>query len=162
MEADIKVESLGSLQRDLSALAGKLTKKGLVPILRPGAKVMQNAIKQRTPKRTGMLKSAVKVKVGKGKATAPYATLMTYFKGSKNPVGKKKGPKTYGWFVHNGVANFGTKRNKRKGAHSEANRARAMEANGWRIKPEPFVYEAFDANVQQVADAILNKIEASL
>jgi hypothetical protein len=162
MEADIEVENLGSLQRDLSALAGKLTKKGLVPILRPGAKVMQNAIKQRTPKRTGMLKRAVKVKVGKGKSTAPYATLMTYFKGSRKPEGKKKGPKTYGWFVHNGVANFGTKRNLRKGAHSEANREKALARGGYRIKPEPFVYEAFEANVQRVATAILNKIEANL
>lgn len=162
MEADIKVENLGSLQRDLSSLAGKLTKKGLVPILRPGAKVMQMAIKQRTPKRTGMLKRAVKVKVGKGKATAPYATLMTYFKGGKKPEGKKKGPKTYGWFVHNGVANFGTKRNLRKGAHSEANREKALARGGYRIKPNPFVYEAFEANVQRVATAILNKIEANL
>lgn len=87
---------------------------------------------------------------------------MTYFKGSKKPEGKKKGPKTYGWFVHNGVANFGTKRNLRKGAHSEANREKALARGGYRIKPEPFVYEAFEANVQRVATAILNKIEANL
>lgn len=162
MESSIEVQNLGELKRDLTALAAKLTKRELVPILRPGAKVMQKAIKQRTPVRKGLLKRAVKVKVGKGKATAPYATLMTYFKGSKKPEGKKKGPETYGWFIHNGVANFGTKRNRRKGAHSEANREKALERGGYRIKPNPFVYEAFEANAQKVANEILNKIESSL
>lgn len=157
MEADIEVENLGSLQRDLSALAGKLTKKDLLPILRPGARTFSRAVKQRTPKRTGYLRSSIKVKAGKGKATQPYATMLTTFGNKKS---KKFG--FYGFFIHNGVVHYATKRNKRKGAHSEANRARAMEANGWRIKPEPFVYEAFETNVQQVADVILNKIEASL
>lgn len=162
MESSIEVQNLGELKRDLTALAAKLTKRELVPILRPGAKVMQKAIKQRTPVRKGLLKRAVKVKVGKGKATAPYATLMTYFKGSKKPKGKKKGPETYGWFIHNGVANFGTKHNLRKGAHSEANREKALARGGYRIQPEPFVYEAFEVNAQKVANEILNKIESSL
>ena len=162
MQTDIRVENVGELQRDLSALADKLNKKDLVKILRPGAKVMQRAIKQRTPVRKGLLKRAVKVKVGKGKATAPYATVMTYFKGSKKPEGKKKGPETYGWFIHNGVANFGTKRNLRKGAHSEANREKALARGGYRIQPEPFVYDAFEANVDQVATTILSNIESML
>lgn len=157
MEADIKVENLGSLQRDLSALAGKLTKKDLLPILRPGARTFSRAVKQRAPKRTGYLRSSIKVKAGKGKATQPYATVLTTFGNKKS---KKFG--FYGFFIHNGVVQYATKRNRRNGAHSEANRARAMAANGWRIKPEPFVYEAFETNVQQVANAILNKIEASL
>lgn len=157
MEADVKVENLGSLQKDLSALAGKLTKKDLLPILRPGARTLSHAVKQRTPRRTGYLRSSIKVKAGKGKATQPYATVLTTFGNKKS---KKFG--FYGFFIHNGVVQYATKRNKRKGAHSEANRARAMEANGWRIKPEPFVYEAFEANVQRVATAILNKIEANL
>lgn len=163
MESSIEVQNLGELKRDLTALADKMTKRELVPILRPGAKVMQKAIKQRTPVRKGLLKRAVKVKVGKGKATAPYATLMTYFKGlTPFQQGKKKGPETYGWFIHNGVANFGTKRNLRKGAHSEANREKALARGGYRIKPNPFVYEAFEANAQKVANEILNKIESSL
>lgn len=162
METDIEIQNLGALRRDLTALADKMTKRELVPILRPGAKVMQKAIKQRTPVRKGLLKRAVKVKVGKGKATAPYATLMTYFKGSKKPEGKKKGPETYGWFIHNGVVNFGTRRNKRVGAHSEANRERALARGGYRIKPEPFVYDAFEANAQKVATEILQKIEEML
>lgn len=163
MESSIEVQNLGELKRDLTALADKMTKRELVPILRPGAKVMQKAIKQRTPVRKGLLKRAVKVKVGKGKATAPYATLMTYFKGlTPFQQGKKKGPETYGWFIHNGVANFGTKRNRRKGAHSEANREKALARGGYRIKPNPFVYEAFEANAQKAANEILNKIESSL
>lgn len=157
MDTKIEVQNLGKLERDLSALAGKLTKKDLLPILRPGARTFSRAVKQRAPKRTGYLRSSIKVKAGKGKATQPYATVLTTFGDKKS---KKFG--FYGFFIHNGVAQYATKRNRRKGAHSQANRARAMEANGWRIKPEPFVYEAFDANVQQVANAILDKIEASL
>lgn len=157
MDTRIEVQNLGSLERDLSALAGKLTKKDLLPIIRPGARTFSRAVKQRAPKRTGYLRSSIKVKAGKGKATQPYATVLTTFGNKKS---KKFG--FYGFFIHNGVAQYATKRNRRKGAHSAANRARAMEANGWRIKPEPFVYEAFDANVQQVANAILSKIEANL
>ncbi len=160
MESSIEVQNLGELQRDLTALAAKLTKRELVPILRPGAKVMQKAIKQRAPKRTGILRRAVKVKVGKGKANAPYATLMTYF--GKVNAKKLKGDGYYGWFVHNGVVQYQSARNQRKGAHSHANRERALARGGYRIKPNPFVYEAFEANAQKVANEILNKIESSL
>lgn len=157
MQTDIRVENVGELQRDLSKLAEKLNKKDLVPILRPGAKVFQKAIKQRAPKRTGYLRSALKVKVGKGKASAPYATLMTTFGNKKS---KKFG--FYGFFVHNGVVQYGGSHNRRVGAHSETNRAKGLAKGGWRIKPEPFVYDAFEANVGQVADTILNKIESML
>ena len=157
MESSIEVQNLGELQRDLTALAAKLTKRELVPILRPGAKVMQKAIKQRAPKRTGILKRAVKVKVGKGKATAPYATVMTTFGNKKS---KKFG--FYGFFVHNGVVQYQSKRNKRTGAHSQTNRAKGLAQGGWRIKPNPFVYDAFEANVDQVATTILSNIESML
>lgn len=157
METNVQVENVGELTRDLTKLADKLTKKGLVPILRPGARVMQRAVKSRVPKRTGYLRSSVSVKAGKGKANAPYATVMTTFGNKKS---KKFG--FYGFFVHNGVVQYGTARNKRRGAHSEANRAKGLERGGWRIKPEPFVYDAFEANVNQVADTILTKIESML
>lgn len=157
MDVKVEVQNLGSLERDLSALAGKLTKKDLLPIIRPGARTFSRAVKQRAPKRTGYLRSSIKVKAGKGKATQPYATVLTTFGNKKS---KKFG--FYGFFIHNGVVQYATKRNKREGAHSVDNRERAAARHGWRIKPEPFVYEAFETNVQQVADAILNKIEASL
>ena len=157
MQTDIRVENIGELQRDLSKLAEKLNKKDLVPILRPGAKVFQKAIKQHAPKRTGYLRSALKVEVGKGKASAPYATLMTTFGNKKS---KKFG--FYGFFVHNGVVQYSGSHNRRVGAHSEANRAKGLAKGGWRIKPEPFVYDAFEANVNQVADTILTKIESML
>lgn len=160
MESSIEVQNLGELQRDLTALAAKLTKRELVPILRPGAKVMQKAIKQRAPKRTGILKRAVKVKVGKGKATAPYATVMTYF--GKVNTKKLKGDGYYGWFVHNGVVQYQSARNQRKGAHSQTNRERALARGGYRIKPNPFVYDAFEANVDQVVTTILSNIESML
>lgn len=159
MEANIKVENLGSLQRDLSALAGKLTKKELAPILKPGAKEFQREVKRRAPKRTGALKSAVKVKVGKGRASAPYANLLTVFgkvgkrfKGNNARWGDSAG---YGYFVHNGTIVDGKGRRIR-------NKQRRIEFGCQRIKPNPFVYEAFEANVQRVATAILDKIEANL
>jgi hypothetical protein len=158
MEADIKVENLGSLQRDLSVLASKLTKQELAPILKPGAKEFQREVKRRAPKRSGALKSAIKVKVGKGKATAPYANLLTVFgkvgkrfKGNNARWGDSAG---YGYFVHNGTI---------VGADGKRIRLKSYKAKGrQRIKPNPFVYEAFEANVQRVATAILNKIEANL
>lgn len=161
METDIEIQNLGTLQRDLSALADKMTKKNLVAVLKPGAKQLQRAVKQRAPKRTGALRSSVKVKVGKGPETMPYATVMTTF---PQPKSKKQKAKWtgYGWFVHNGVVNFGTKHNLRKGAHSEANRERALARGGYRIKPEPFVYDAFEANAQKVATEILQNIENML
>lgn len=178
MEAKIKVENLGSLQRDLSALAGKLTKKELAPILKPGAKEFQREVKRRAPKRTGALKSAVKVKVGKGRASAPYANLLTVFgkvgkrfKGNNARWGDSAG---YGYFVHNGtIVGVDGKRIRLKSYKGKAYdwmsgiqrqyQREADKAKGrQRIKPNPFVYEAFEANVQRVATAILNKIEANL
>lgn len=157
MESSIEVQNLGELQRDLSALADKLNKKDLVKIIRPGARVFSRAIKQHAPKRTGYLRSALKVKVGKGKANAPYATVMTTFGNKKS---KKFG--FYGFFVHNGVVQYQSKRNKRTGAHSQTNRAKGLAQGGWRIKPNPFVYDAFEANVNQVATTILSNIESML
>lgn len=178
MEAKIKVENLGRLEKDLTALAGKLTKKELAPILKPGAKEFQREVKRRAPKRTGALKSAVKVKVGKGRASAPYANLLTVFgkvgkrfKGNNARWGDSAG---YGFFVHNGtIVGADGKRIRLKSYKGkaydwmsgiqrqyqrEADRAKGRQ----RIKPNPFVYEAFEANVQRVASAILSKIESSL
>lgn len=176
MESSIEVQNLGELKRDLTALAAKLTKRELVPILRPGAKVMQKAIKQRVPVRTGVLKRAVKVKVGKGKATAPYATLMTYF--GKVNTKKLKGDAFYGFFVHNGtIVGADGKRIRLKSYKAkaydwmsgiqkqyqrEADKARAKQMGTQRIKPNPFVYDAYKAHVQQVANEILSKIESNL
>lgn len=166
MDLKAEVIGLGALNKDLSALAEKMHKKALEPLLKPGAKQMQQAVKQRTPLRTGSLCSAVKVKAGKGKATEPYANMLTHI----GKIGKKfersgrwgSGIASYGFFIHNGVVQYSTKRNKRKGAHSAANRDKALARHGWRIKPEPFVYEAFEANVEQVATSILNRIDDSL
>ena len=166
MEVDVEVQNLGSLTKDLSACAEKMTRKELAPLLKPGARQFQKAVKERTPKRTGRLSSAIKVKVGKSASSSPYANVLTYF----GRVGKKfegrgrwgSGVASYGFFIHNGVVQYSTKGNKRKGAHSAANREKALARHGWRIKPEPFVYEAFEANVAQVATTILNRIEDSL
>lgn len=176
MDVKVEVLNLGTLQRDLTALAGKLTKKDLVPILRPGIKRLQRDVKNRAPKRTGLLRRAVKIKVGKGKASQPYATVMTTF--GKVKTRKLEGDAFYGLFVHNGtLVGKDGKRIRLKSYKAkaydwmsgiqrqyqrEADKARAKAQGTQRINPNPFVYEAFEANVKQVAEEILNKIEASL
>lgn len=154
VSSNIEVEGLGQLQKDLSGIKDKLTKKELQAILRPGIKVMQRAIKQRVPVRKGALKRAIRVKAGKGRANAPYASMWTTLGKTYMWKGKKEKP-FYAIMVHNGVVAYGTARNKRQGSH----RKRAQNSSGgYRIKPNPFVAEAFDENVQSVADMILTNI----
>ena len=85
MESSIEVQNLGELQRDLTALAAKLTKRELVSILRPGAKVMQKAIKQRTPVRKGLLKRAVKVKVGLMRISSSSSSVTVSYTATRFP-----------------------------------------------------------------------------
>lgn len=158
VSSNIEVEGLGQLQKDLSGIRDKLTKKELQAILKPGIKIMQQAIKQRVPVRKGALKRAIRVKAGKGRANAPYASMWTTLGKTYMWKGKKEKP-FYAIMVHNGVVAYGSGRNKRTGAH----RARTQApSRGYRIKPNPFVAEAFDQNVQRVANMILEDIANSL
>lgn len=151
MESDFEVLNVGRLVKDLKGIEDKLTKKKLVEIIRPGAKKLQQEVKAQAPKRTGTLRSAIRIKVGRGKANAPSATIQTYLaKTYQTKKGKVK--PYYAWFVHQGTVASNKQRKHRKGASSGEQR----------IKPNPFVERAFDAKVDEVAATILNRIAKSV
>lgn len=159
MESRIEVEGLGTLQKSLKAIEGKLTKKALAKVLKPGAKVLQRAVKSLAPKRTGLLQRAIRTKEGKGRSNAPYASVWVTFgkvntskiKGLTNK--QQKGRAYYAFMVHNGTVVGGDGKRIRSVARAQGTQ---------RIKPNPFVYDAFEANVRAVADKILNDISSSL
>lgn len=154
MRGDVEVVNIAELRRDLSDLRGKMTKKELAAAIRPGAAVMRQAVKSLTPVRTGTLRRAWRIKVGRGSAKAPRATFTTYLaKTYRNKDGKPIEP-FYGYFVHNGTVVSNKKRKHRK---------RVAGAEGrQKIKPNPFVAEAFEANVDRVATMILDNINNML
>ena len=152
MKTKIEVENLGALEKQLKGISGRFTKAELVPVLKPGARTLQRAIKALAPKRTGLLKQSIRVKVGKGRSTNPYATVWTTF--GKVKTKKLKGEAYYAYMVHNGTV---------VGRDGKRIRAKSAKAAGaQRIKPNPFVYNAFEANVQNVANTILSEIASKL
>lgn len=153
MVSDIEVFGIDKLEKDLSSIADKMTKKELAKLIRPGAVIFQKEIKAQAPRRTGTLQRAVRVRVGRGKANDPAATVETYL--AKIYVAPKSGKLVkpyYAWFVHNGTVTSKDKRVHRKGASVGAER----------IKPNPFIARAFDAKVNEAARLILDKIAKSV
>lgn len=167
MESDFEVLNVGQLVKDLKGIEDKLTKKKLVEIIRPGAKQLQQEVKSQAPKRTGTLRSAIRIKVGRGKTNAPSATIQTYLaKTYQTKKGKKVKP-YYAWFVHQGTVAHHGKRKHRKprlysGLEELAYLRQRMTEGSVRIKPNPFVARAFDAKVDEVAATILNRIAKSV
>lgn len=159
MESKIEVEGLGSLQKDLKGIADKLTKKDLARALKPGARTFQRAVKGLAPKRTGLLQRAIRTKVGKGKNNAPYASVwVTFGKVNTSKIKgltkkQQKGQAYYALMVHNGTV---------VGVDGKRIRSVTRAQGAQLIKPNPFVYDAFEANVRAVADKILNDISSSL
>lgn len=168
MRKRIEVENIAELKRNLSGIQEKLTKRDLVKAMRPGATVMRKAVRQRTPVRTGTLKKAWRTSVGRGSAKAPQATLTTYLaKNYRTRMGRMAKP-YYAWFVHNGTIVSKKKRKHRKppqylsGLHLLSYYRGIMAEGSIRIKPNPFVAEAFEANVDRVANMILDNINNML
>lgn len=156
MATTISVEGLGALQKDLKNIYGKLNKKELAKMLRPGANILRKEVKSRAPRRTGTLKNAVRVRTARGKAKDPTATLDVYFgKNYTTKSGKKVKP-YYALFVHNGTIATEGKRKHRK-INSEQRSSQRQ-----RIKPNPFVYEAFEAAVERAAQAVFDKIKTEI
>ena len=153
MASDIEVFGIDKLEKDLSSIADKMTKKELAKLIRPGAVIFQKEIKAQAPRRTGTLQKAVRVRIGRGKASDLAATVETYL--AKMYVAPKSGKLVkpyYAWFVHNGTVTSKDKRAHRKGASVGAER----------IKPNPFIARAFDAKVNEAARLILDKIAKSV
>ena len=153
MASDIEVFGIDKLEKDLSSIADKMTKKELAKLIRPGAVIFQKEMKAQAPRRTGTLQKAVRVRIGRGKASDLAATVETYL--AKMYVAPKSGKLVkpyYAWFVHNGTVTSKDKRAHRKGASVGAER----------IKPNPFIARAFDAKVNEAARLILDKIAKSV
>lgn len=150
MELKLEVENIGSLRRDLGNLRGKLTKKDLIKYLKPGAAVFRKAVRERAPvgkgPQRGALKRAIRVRTGRGKATDPSANVQVYFAKTYERNGKKTKP-FYAMFVQNGT--------------SPRFRKKSKSSTG-QISPNPFVYDAFEAEAKRVADMILSSIEQDL
>lgn len=144
---DISVENIGHLQRDLSKIYGKLNKSDLAKLMRPGAAIFSKAVKARAPYRSGALKKAIRVRTARGRKDDPRAAVDVYFGKTIATKSGKKGKPYYALFVHNGTDERFRKKNKRSTG---------------RLKPNPFVYDAFEAEVQRVAETVLDNIERAL
>lgn len=155
----IDVEGVGALQKDFRKVIDKLTRKDLVKIMRPGARIMAKAVKARAPRDRGYLAKSITVKAGRGKANDPRATVLVRYKSivpskKKGKQGQLEAP-YYAIMVHNGTVVTAGKRKHRRGATAQYGSAQ-------RIKPNPFVYDAFEATVGQVTDKILSEISSKL
>lgn len=148
MASDVEVIGLDEVQRDLRALQEKMTKKHLVKYIRPGANIISKEVKAQSPVRTGTLRQSITLRVGKGKDTDPYAKISTYFKKNYVARGKKVYP-FYVKFVHDGTVTHPGKRKHRKNAGVGGKQ---------RIKPNDFIYRAFDAKADEAAKVILDNI----
>lgn len=160
MESKVEIQGLGALRKDLKGIEDKLTKRELTKALKPGARIFQQAVKNLAPKRTGLLRRAIRTKGGKGKSNSPYASVWVTFgkvntsKMKSLTAKQQKGYAYYAYMVHNGTV---------VGANGKRIRSKGVKAQGTqRIKPHPFVYDAFEAHAQAVADKILNDITSQL
>lgn len=151
MASDIEVFGIDKLEKDLSSIADKMTKKELAKLIRPGAVIFQKEIKAQAPRRTGTLQRAVRVRIGRGKASDPAATVETYFaKIYKSPRTGAFVRPYYSWFVEQGTKErFRGKKQKKQIPTGS-------------IKANNFVARAFDAKVNEAARLILDKIAKSV
>lgn len=162
----IEIENLGSFQKDMQHAYEKMHRKELLKIIRPGVNILMKAVKGRTPERTGFLRRSIKLKPMRGTNDFPYAAYFVDFANVKIKETGKKMKAFYGLFVHNGTIITKGKRKHRKprlfSNLEELAYQRDRAAAGYRIKPNPWVYEAFEATAQQAADRILEDIKNKL
>lgn len=139
----IEVVGLGELQADLSRIQSKLLRKNLLKLIRPGAQRLRKAVAQRAPVHSGGLLRSLRIRVTRGKNNLPYAGYYVDFgPKAKNPRNGKMVKPYWAIMVHNGTLDKKT-RNQR-------------------IKPNPFIYEAYEATSQEAADIVLQNIERQL
>lgn len=154
MASDVEVIGLGEIIADMARLRDKMARRELLWAIRPGANLIAKAIKEQTPVRTGTLKKSLSLKVGKGKDSDPFAAIYTHFK--KN-YARKRGNKTYPFyvkFVHNGTVTH-------EGAKPRKHRVGGAVGRQ-RIKPNEYIYRAFDEKAGEAAEMILDRIMNSL
>lgn len=148
MNLDVEVIGIATLEKDMRKMYSSINRKDLLKLMRPPANRLVKAIKAEAPVRKGYLRKAIKLVAWKGKNDEPFATLVTTMAKTYPYEGKRVKP-YYAWFVHNGTVTSEGKRKHRKGAAVGAQR----------IKPNPFVERAYDAQIDDVGIRILEAIE---
>lgn len=157
--SDIEVIGLGSLIGDFKVNAERLNKKDLANAIRPGFRLILKAAKNKAPKRTGTLRKSMRLKVARQPSNVPRATMFLTYSKNYRYKGKTTDP-FYRLFVHNGTVNWGGK--NRKHRVGEADKALAAGQATQRIKPHPFVAEAFAENAEKAASVILDNISKNI
>lgn len=147
---DIEVLGVKALQRELTAKADTLLRPSLLKGLRAGAKVIRKEMSRRTPKRKGALLRALRVRAHRGKNDVSWASVgISYGKSTYLYKGKMVKP-FYAHMVHNGtIVGEDGKRIK--------NAKLRIEKGKQRIKPNPWIYDAFMEAYGPVSDITLEK-----
>lgn len=159
MASDVEVFGIASLQKDLQRISSKMNKKDLAKLLRPGAVIIQREMKSIAPSRTGALRKAIRVRIARGKADDPRATVETYF-GKTYPYKGTMVKPYYNYFVENGtVERFRFGRKVVNGRKVKDNSRRIPTGA---IKAVRFVWRAFDSKVDEAARIILDNIAKSV
>lgn len=165
------VEVLGvkALQRELTVKADALLRPSLLKGLRAGAKVIRKEMSRRTPKRKGALLRALRVRAHRGKNDVSWASVgISYGKSTYLNKGKMVKP-FYAHMVHNGTVigkdgkrvRFKSYKAKAYDGWSDMQKAwqrNADKANAkQRIKPNPWIYDAFMEAYGPASDITLEK-----
>lgn len=160
----IKLEGQKHLATRMKLAEESFQRKGLLKAMRPGVRDMSKAVKGRAPKDKGILKRSITIKPLKGRANDASAGYYVTFR----KIYPHKGGTTtpyYALFVHNGTIVTQGKRKHRKPRLFSRSEERAYMrerlANGSiRIKPNPFVWDAFEMTADGVGEKIVNDILA--
>lgn len=150
-----EISNLGEVKKAFALGAKKFQRRSLSKVIRPGAREFAKAVKARAPQDKGVLKRSITIKATKGKADDPGAGYYVTMKKIYLYKGKKVEP-FYALFVHNGTV---VNTDGRKRVHRRRTDFRNTKV---RIKPNPYVRDAFDAIAPTAASKILRNIETSL
>lgn len=155
METKIEIQGIAALSQSMERLSKNLRRDSLVKFVRPAASIIAKAVRAKTPRRTGALRKAVKVKAYRSPASEPRVTVGVRFAkiaDKRKPSGKKMDA-YYALFVHNGTRIGAKKRRHRKTT------ARYIGETREGIKPNPFVYDAFEETAQRAGAEIIQRIQ---
>lgn len=159
---EIERESLAQFKRDMRSAYEKMHRKALLPLIKPSLSVLRSAVKAGTPKRTGFLQKSIRISPMRGRQDFPYAAYYVgYGEIKRKDTGKKWKP-YYGIMVHNGTIVVRDEKRKHR-TITEAEERRRIEAGGQvRIKPNPWVYKAFEQTAPRVAAKLLADLKEEL
>lgn len=147
MGLDIEVVGIESVEKDMRQMYNSLNRKDLLQLMRAPTNKLVKSLKAEAPVRKGYLRQAIKVAAARGRNDEPTATLLTGFKKTYPFKGKMVKP-FYAWFIHNGTVISEKPRIHRAGA----------SVGSQRIKPNPFVWRAYEATIDDVGEGIINEI----